>query len=88
MRIDQFIQKTGIVKRRSLAKELCDRGAVQLDGRLAKAAHLVAAGNVLTVRFHDRRCDYKVLGLPLGNVRKESRTEYVQLTSEQLFHEE
>jgi ribosomal 50S subunit-recycling heat shock protein len=88
MRVDQFLQKTGIVKRRSLAKELCDRGAVQLDGRPAKAAHLVAAGYILTVRFHDRRCEYKVLGLPLGNVRKESRTDYVQLTSEQPFHEE
>ncbi len=88
MRLDQFLQKTGIVKRRSLAKELCDRGAVELNGRQAKAAHVVSANDELTVRFRDRRCNYSVLEIPQGNVSKESRADYVQLTGEQLFHED
>ena len=87
MRLDQFLQKTGIVKRRSLAKELCDRGAVELDGKVAKAAHSVEPGNTLVVRFHDRRCTYKALEVPQGNIRKESRVDFVQLISEQSFHE-
>jgi ribosomal 50S subunit-recycling heat shock protein len=88
MRLDQFLQKTGIVKRRSLAKEICDRGLVDISGRRAKAAHEVSPKDILTVRFHDRRCTYTVLGIPLGSVRKEDRVEYVQLTGEERFHEE
>ena len=88
MRLDQFLQKTGIVKRRSLAKELCDRGLVEISGRKAKAAHEVSQKEILTVKFHDRRCTYTVLGIPQGNVKKEDRGEYVQLTNEDRFHEE
>jgi ribosomal 50S subunit-recycling heat shock protein len=86
MRIDQFLQKTGILKRRSLAKEFCDKGAVAINEKTAKASHIVASGDTLTVKFTDRRCHYRVLGLPLGNVKKESRGEYVTLTSEESFH--
>lgn len=88
MRLDQFLQKTGIVKRRSLAKEICDRGMVELNGKKAKAAHEVAPKDTLSVKFHDRRCTYAVLGIPLGNVKKETRVEFVQLTGEERFHEE
>ncbi len=88
MRLDQYLQKTGIVKRRSLAKEICDRGLVEIGGRRAKAAHEVSPKDTLTVKFHDRRCTYIVLGIPQGNVRKGDRVEYVQLTNEERFHEE
>lgn len=88
MRLDQFMQKTGIVKRRSLAKEICDRGQVEISGRKAKASHEVSAKDILTVKFHDRRCTYTVLGIPQGNVKKEDRIEYVRLSNEESFHEE
>jgi ribosomal 50S subunit-recycling heat shock protein len=86
MRLDQFLQKTGILKRRSLAKEYCDKGSVSLNKRTAKASHDVSQGDMLEVKFTDRRCHYKVLGLPVGNVKKEARNEYVEMTSEELFH--
>jgi ribosomal 50S subunit-recycling heat shock protein len=88
MRLDQFLQKTGIVKRRTLAKEICDRGLVEIGGRKAKAAHEVSPKDVLTVKFNDRRSTYAVLAIPLGNVRKEDRVNYAQLTAEERFHEE
>jgi ribosomal 50S subunit-recycling heat shock protein len=88
MRLDQFLQKTGIVKRRSLAKEICDRGQVEISGRKAKASHEVSLKEILTVKFPDRRCTYTVLDIPQGNVKKEDRVEYAQLTNEERFHEE
>jgi ribosomal 50S subunit-recycling heat shock protein len=88
MRLDQFLQKTGVVKRRTLAKELCDRGAVEINGHKAKAAHEITAGDKFTVKFHDRRCIYTVLGIPQGNLKKEDRVEFVQMTGEERFHED
>ncbi len=86
MRIDQFLQKTGIIKRRSLAKELCDRGGVDINGRTAKASHEVKTGDQLTVKFTDRRCHYRVLAVPEGNIRKDRRDDFVALTAEDKFH--
>jgi ribosomal 50S subunit-recycling heat shock protein len=88
MRLDQFLQKTGVVKRRSLAKEICDHGQVEIGDRKVKAAHEVTVKDVLKIKFHDRRCSYAVLAIPMGNVKKEDRGTYVQMIAEERFHEE
>lgn len=86
MRLDQFLNKSGIFKRRALAKELCDRGAVELNGRVAKASHEVKAGDTLSVKAPDKRSHYLIREVPTGNVRKEDRGKYAELTSEEKFH--
>jgi len=86
MRLDQFLQKTGVVKRRALAKEICDRGNVELNGRPAKAAHEIKPGDELVVKFREKRCHYKVSDVPTGNVRKDQRETFVELTAEEHFH--
>jgi len=37
MRLDLFLKMSRLIKRRSLAKEICDAGCVQINGRIAKA---------------------------------------------------
>ncbi len=86
MRLDQFLNKAGIIKRRSLAKELCDRGLVDVNGRTAKASHEMRTDDKLAIKFPEKRCHYVVKGIPLGNVRKEDRGNYAELTSEENFH--
>ncbi|MBK7091870.1 MAG: RNA-binding S4 domain-containing protein [bacterium] len=86
MRLDQFLNKSGIIKRRSLAKELCDKGAVDLNGRVAKASNEVKSGDKLAVKSPERRSHYLIREIPTGNVRKEDRGKYAELTSEENFH--
>ncbi len=66
---------------------MCDAGRVLVDGRPAKAAHLVKAGEELSVHLRDRRCSYRVIEVPAGNIRRDERENFVELTTEQLFHE-
>ena len=86
MRLDQFLIKSGIIKRRSLAKELCDKGAVDLNGRIAKASNEVKSGDKFAVKSPERRSHYLIREIPTGNVRKEDRGKYAELTSEENFH--
>jgi ribosomal 50S subunit-recycling heat shock protein len=88
MRVDQYLQRVGIVKQRSLAKLLCDNGAVQINDRKVKAAQVVNADDVIKVKFRTKSCTYRVLQVPPGNVKKESRDEFVRLTAEEFFHED
>ena len=87
LRLDQFLHKTGIVKSRSLAKELCDRGVVSINGNRAKAANVVSPNDNIDVKFTDRLNSYNVIVLPHGNVRKEDRGKYARFVAERLFHE-
>lgn len=60
MRLDKFLKVSRLVKRRTLAKEICDRGHVLINGRTAKAASEVKAGDVLTLNFGARRLTVRV----------------------------
>ncbi len=39
MRLDDFLSTVGVIKRRTLAKEISQKGQVQVNGRKAKPAY-------------------------------------------------
>ena len=64
MRLDKFLKVSRLVKRRTVANELCDGGHVQIDGKPAKAAAEVKPGNQLQLRFGQRTVRVEVLSVP------------------------
>ena len=54
MRLDLFLKETRIIKRRTIAKEFCDRGLVKVNNKIAKPSYEVKSGDVLTIRFGDK----------------------------------
>lgn len=65
MRLDKFLKMSRLIKRRTLANELCDVGGVQRNGLRAKASHTVKVGDMLTLTFGNRLVEAEVLSLPL-----------------------
>ena len=51
MRIDKFLQSVGLVKRRVLATDMCNVGAVWLNGSCAKASKEVKAGDTISLHY-------------------------------------
>lgn len=43
-----------LIKRRTLAKQICDAGRVSVNGRTAKAAADVNVGDELTIRYGNK----------------------------------
>jgi ribosomal 50S subunit-recycling heat shock protein len=64
LRVDLFLKMSRLIKRRSLAKEICDAGCVQINGRVAKAGALVQVNDVLTMDIRDRLLRVRVLRIP------------------------
>ncbi|MDD2747043.1 MAG: S4 domain-containing protein [Acidithiobacillus ferrooxidans] len=64
LRIDLFLKMSRLIKRRSLAKEICDAGCVQINGRVAKAGASVQVDDVLTMDVRDRLLRVRVLRIP------------------------
>lgn len=50
--------------RRSVAQELCDKGAVSLNGLKAKSAREIKAGDEIEIRKRNRLTKVKVLEVP------------------------
>ena len=81
MRVDKFLQVSGIVPRRTQAQDACGRGYVDVDDRRAKPSTPVKIGSRLTVRLGRRVSVYEVVSLPSRPVPRKSRQEAAKLLS-------
>ena len=75
MRLDKFLQVSRLVKRRTIANTLCNRGAVSVNGHVAKAGKMLTVGDVIRLLHPSGDEDppdseYEVLELPSGNVSR------------------
>jgi ribosomal 50S subunit-recycling heat shock protein len=71
VRLDVFLKRVGLIKQRSLAKEICDGGRVSMDGRVAKAGKEVGPGRLVGIDLETERLEIEVLDLPSRNYRRE-----------------
>ena len=60
MRLDKFLKVSRLVKRREVAKSLCDDGDVFINGKVAKPSAEVDPGDELTILLGKHRVVVKV----------------------------
>ncbi|MEG0529159.1 MAG: RNA-binding S4 domain-containing protein [Bacilli bacterium] len=63
MRIDKFLKVSRIIKRRTIAKEICENGRVFVNGKPAKPSEEVKINDVLELNLNARQVKVKVLEL-------------------------
>ena len=83
MRLDKYLQATGLVPRRTKAQQACDGGLVKLDGKRAKPSHEVRVGQQITLGLGMRVATYEVLAVPERAVPKGDREKYRRLMDEE-----
>jgi ribosomal 50S subunit-recycling heat shock protein len=84
MRLDKFLKVSRLVKRRTLAKELCDQGRIKLNGRMAKPGAQVSAGDQLLILYGQKEVVVQINHLD-ESPRKEEAKELYTVISEQLL---
>ncbi|GAE36575.1 RNA-binding S4 domain-containing protein [Halalkalibacter akibai] len=81
MRLDKFLKVSRLIKRRTLAKEVCDQGRITINGQVAKAGSAVKAGDELVVRFGQKLVTVRIDDVR-DVVRKEEAAMMYTITSE------
>jgi len=76
MRLDKYLKVSRLIKRRTVAKEVCDAGRVRLNGNPAKAASEVKAGDVLNIGFGSREMVVEVLQINENAAKGEAKEMY------------
>lgn len=61
MRIDKYLKVSRIIKRRTLAKEVCDGDRVTINGKRAKAGTEVKPGDAVAIDFGRRQLTVRIL---------------------------
>jgi len=70
MRLDLFLKLSRIVARRTLAQEMCEAGAVKVNGLRAKSAHEVRESNLISIRHRGQITTVRVLTIPSKQTSK------------------
>ncbi len=89
MRLDLFLKATRLVLRRTVAQEMCEAGAVQVNGAAAKSSRTINVGDEITLRRRNRLLTVRVVALPAQRQtsRGEASTLY-QILNETIVAEE
>ena len=54
MRLDKFLKVSRLIKRRSVAKEVADKGRILINGKQAKSSSTVKVGYEMTLQFGNK----------------------------------
>ena len=61
MRLDKYLKVSRIIKRRTVANEVCDAGRVQVNGKVARASYDVKIGDVIEIQMGEHLLRARVL---------------------------
>ncbi|WP_122645854.1 RNA-binding S4 domain-containing protein [Enterococcus mediterraneensis] len=81
MRLDKFLKIARIIKRRTVAKEVADKGRIQINGKLAKSSSTVKIGDIVKIQFGNKILEIKVLELH-ESTKKEDAAKMYEILSE------
>jgi ribosomal 50S subunit-recycling heat shock protein len=82
MRLDKFLKVTGIIRRRTVAKETADAGRIEIDGRRVDPASTVRAGQRIRVNHGRKVVTYEVLAVPERPSSRIDASLYVRVLDE------
>ncbi|MGL4971619.1 MAG: S4 domain-containing protein [Culicoidibacterales bacterium] len=78
MRLDKYLKVSRLVKRRPLAKQLCDAKRVSINGKVVKPGVVVKVDDRIEIRYGNRLIEAKVMMLK-DHVKKDEATMLYEL---------
>lgn len=82
MRLDKFLKVSRIIKRRTVANEVCDMARVFVNSNPGKPAKQLKVGDIITIEYKVKTLVVKVLKIPTGNVSVNEADSLYEVISE------
>lgn len=84
MRIDKYLKLTRLIKRRTVAKELLDRGLFKINNKIAKPSSEVEIGNHILLVLGRRILEIEVL-MTCDYCKKEESNNLYKIIREEII---
>ncbi len=80
MRLDKFLKVSRLIKRRTVANDVCDSARVFVNNNPAKPAKQLKVGDIISIEYKNMTKSFKVLIIPEGNISvNEASTLYQEI---------
>ena len=76
MRLDKFLKNSRLIKRRTVAKEACEKGLVEINYKIAKPSDSVNIDDIISLQLGERKIRVKVKDISDVNSKKDAETLY------------
>ncbi|MCR5060292.1 MAG: RNA-binding S4 domain-containing protein [Saccharofermentans sp.] len=83
MRLDKFLKVSRVIKRRTVANDVCSAGRVTVNGKVAKPSVKLKEGDVVSIVFGNGVVTFKVLKTD-QQVRKEDASSMYEIIEDTL----
>ena len=81
MRLDKYLKVSRLIKRRSVAKEVADKGRITVQDKVAKSSTDVKVGDIIIIQFGNKTVTVRVDAI-LDSTRKEDAKEMFTILEE------
>lgn len=68
MRLDKFLKVSRLIKRRTVANEVSDKGRVLVNGNVAKPSKQLKEDDIISIESMRNPISVKITKIPQGNV--------------------
>ena len=83
MRLDKYLKVSRIIKRRTVAKEVCESGRITINNKVAKPSTKIKEGDIIELTFANRKLKAQIVNIA-EHVRKEDAKEmYIIIEGEE-----
>ncbi len=76
MRLDKFLKVSRLIKRRSVANDAASTGHITVNDKEGKPGTSVKVGDIITVRFGEKRSSYEVLSIAEHAMKQDAAEMY------------
>lgn len=63
MRLDKYLKVSRIIKRRTVANDVCDAKHVSVNGKVARASYEIKVGDIIEIQMGANLTKYEVLNV-------------------------
>ena len=64
MRLDKFFKVSRVIKRRTVANEIADKGRVAVNGKTVKPSYEVKVGDIVEIQFGEKISKFEIINIP------------------------
>ena len=64
MRVDKFLKVSRVIKRRTVANEIADKGRVAVNGKTVKPSYEVKVGDIVEIQFGEKISKFEIINIP------------------------
>ncbi len=77
MRLDKFLKVSRVIKRRTVANEIADKGRVAVNGKTVKPSYEVKVGDIVEIQFGEKISKFEIINI--SKVQTKDMPEMIKL---------